>query len=173
MHVCLKLTEYAEPFRPAPPSAILRFRFTHYQGEEHPGARKVTATVAVKDLFSSGVFSTPLAKHKFLLLAGPRWGAPNSDVVARLNDAREKGAKELDAAFAAEDLGMIKISSGDLAHEAQNVKWCSDKIDEMIAEANVRFLLTVRALVLRRPARLAAHHDVAVSRWPVAPRYYS
>ncbi|WFD34524.1 37S ribosomal protein S24, mitochondrial [Malassezia cuniculi] len=135
-HEVPKLAQFAEPFTPPPASAILRFRFAHYQGEEHPDARKVSATVSIKELFASGALKTTMAKHKFLLLAGPRWAVPHADIVNRLNDARTKGEKELEQAFKTVNLGKFKISSGDLPNESQNFKWCSDKIDAMIAEAN-------------------------------------
>lgn len=135
-HELPKLAQYAEPFQLPNAAAILRFRFVQYQGEEHPGARKVTMTVELKDLFATDAFRNALAKHKFLLLAGPRWVIPHSDVVLRLNAAREQGVEALTEAFERENLGRIKMSSGDLPHESQNVKRLSDLLDAMITEAH-------------------------------------
>lgn len=127
-----------EPFSPPPATHFLTFRFVHYQGEEHPDTSKVVLTFDIKDLFRANVLRTPQAKHKFLLLAGPRWQPPSPAFVQRWNDALERGEEEL-ATLATEDtLGSVKIASSDLPHESQNMKWCSDVLDSMIREANVR-----------------------------------
>lgn len=126
-----------EPFTPPPATHFLTFRFVHYQGEEHPDTSKVVLTFDVKDLFHADVLRTVQAKHKFLLLAGPRWQPPSTAFIQRWNDALEIGESHL-AAVASEDaLGSVKIASSDLPHEAQNMKWCSDVLDGMIREANV------------------------------------
>jgi len=121
---------------PPPESSFLRFKFVHYQGESHPDSRKVVLDVGVRDLFKSGALKTPQAKHKFLLLCGARWQAPSADVIATLNGALERGA-DLDEAYtSAGDLGKLEIASSHLPHESQNMKWCSDVLDKMIAAAN-------------------------------------
>ncbi|SHO75675.1 Similar to S.cerevisiae protein RSM24 (Mitochondrial ribosomal protein of the small subunit) [Malassezia sympodialis ATCC 42132] len=130
------LKDMHEPFSPPPATHFLTFRFVHYQGEEHPDTSKVVLTFDIKDLFRANVLRTPQAKHKFLLLAGPRWQPPSPAFVQRWNDALERGEEEL-ATLATEDtLGSVKIASSDLPHESQNMKWCSDVLDSMIREAN-------------------------------------
>ena len=114
-------------------------KFTHYQGEAHPDTRKVVLTFHIKDLFNGEVLSTPLSKHKFLLLAGPRWQPPNASFVERWNTALSKGENFLsDICQKEDDLGSVKIASNSMPHESQNMKWCSDVLDRMVSEANVR-----------------------------------
>ena len=88
------------------------------------------------DLFVSGVLKSSFAKHKFLLLLGPRWRPADSALVQRLNDALVSGAEALESLYASEPLGEFKITSSDLPHQSQNMKWCSDVLDKMIAESN-------------------------------------
>ncbi|WFD17796.1 37S ribosomal protein S24, mitochondrial [Malassezia caprae] len=130
------LKDMHEPFAPPPATHFLTFRFVHYQGEEHPDTSKVVLTFDVKDLFRENVLKTPQAKHKFLLLAGPRWQPPSPAFIQRWNDALERGGQDLDALSKEDALGSVKIASSDLPHEAQNMKWCSDVLDSMIREAN-------------------------------------
>lgn len=132
-----KLKELHVPFTPPPPSSFLTFKFTHYQGEEHPDTSKVVLTLAVKDLFDAKAFSTSLAKHKFLLLAGPRWQPPHTALVQRWNDALAQGPDALEALCQGEgDLGSVKIASQSFPNEAQNMKWCSDVLDRMVSESH-------------------------------------
>lgn len=126
-------------------------KFTHYQGEAHPDTRKVVLTFHIKDLFNWEVLSTPLSKHKFLLLAGPRWQPPNASFVERWNTALSKGENFLsDICQKEDDLGSVKIASNSMPHESQNMKWCSDVLDRMVSEANVRVksLLYTRILTI-------------------------
>lgn len=114
-------------------------KFTHYQGEAHPDTRKVVLTFHIKDLFNGEVLSTPLSKHKFLLLAGPRWQPPNASFVERWNTALSKGENFLsDICQKEDDLGSVKIASNSMPHESQNMKWCSDVLDRMVSEANAK-----------------------------------
>ena len=96
-------------------------RTIDYGGEEHPATSKRTAVVPVAYLPLNG----PEARHAFKLLAGPRWTPsppPNSEI----------GPEESDL----ED-GYIKISCEDYPQPGMNLKWISDVLDRLIAEANV------------------------------------
>lgn len=129
-------------------------KFTHYQGEAHPDTRKVVLTFHVKDLFNEDVLSTPLSKHKFLLLAGPRWQPPNASFVERWNTALSKGENFLsDICQKENDLGFVKITSNSMPHESQNMKWCSDVLDRMVSEANVRVNLFCIRVFLQLQAK--------------------
>lgn len=163
-----KLKELSEPFTPPPASSFLTFKFTHYQGEAHPDTRKVVLTFAVKDMFGSDALPTPLARHKFLLLAGPRWKPPTPEFVTQWNDALQAGPDALEALWKnTDDLGSVKIASQNMPHEAQNMKWCSDVLDRMVSEAIVRpyYLHTDRADVCRCAARRASLHRIQCAWW--------
>ncbi|KAL4399750.1 37S ribosomal protein S24, mitochondrial [Malassezia pachydermatis] len=127
-----------EPFQPPAASSFLTFKFTHYQGEEHPDASKVVLTLPVRDLFQSKALTSMAAKHKFLLLAGPRWQPPTASLVERWNAAKQSGDKTWEALASESDLGTVKIASKTYPNESQNMKWCSDVLDKMVSEANVR-----------------------------------
>lgn len=63
------------------------------------------------------------SKHKAKLLAGPRWTGPLSQIID--NNLVE----DLD--------GEIKISCEKFPYRSQNVRWCSDKLSQLIKESNV------------------------------------
>ncbi|GAA5888043.1 hypothetical protein JCM6882_000260 [Rhodosporidiobolus microsporus] len=105
------LLAFRQPFTPPPPTHSLQIRHQHYQGEPHPASRKVTLSARVSAL----PLSTPEARHKFKLLAGPRWTPAL---------AGEKG----------ED-GTFKLACELFPSEKMNEKWCSDTLDRLIAEA--------------------------------------
>ncbi|WFC98805.1 37S ribosomal protein S24, mitochondrial [Malassezia yamatoensis] len=130
-----QLRQYHEPFQPATETDVLQFHFTHYQGEPHPGAQKVVVTANVHELWKAAKLSSPQAKHKFLLLAGARWQPADLDVVQSLNSALEQGGDTLAKAYDTHSLGSIRIGCNRCPHETQNMKWCSDVLDKMIAEA--------------------------------------
>ncbi|KOS16058.1 hypothetical protein Malapachy_3517 [Malassezia pachydermatis] len=131
-----KLKDLHEPFQPPAASSFLTFKFTHYQGEEHPDASKVVLTLPVRDLFQSKALTSMAAKHKFLLLAGPRWQPPTASLVERWNAAKQSGDKTWEALASESDLGTVKIASKTYPNESQNMKWCSDVLDKMVSEAN-------------------------------------
>ncbi|GAA5978864.1 hypothetical protein JCM11641_003593 [Rhodosporidiobolus odoratus] len=108
-----ELVAFRQPFNPPSPKATLKVRHQHYQGESHPASRKVTVTVPVSSLPLSG----PQAKHKFKLLAGPRW-TPSLD-------AKEGQGQD----------GQVKVACEVFPSERMNEKWCSDVLDKMIKEA--------------------------------------
>ncbi|GAA6051174.1 hypothetical protein JCM3770_002574 [Rhodotorula araucariae] len=109
------LVAFRQPFTPPSPSAVVRVRHQHYQGEPHPASRKVTITAPVAAL----PLATPAARHKFKLLAGARWTPP---LVA---------GNAADAA----DHGEVKLSCEMFPSERMNEKWCSDTLDKLLAEA--------------------------------------
>lgn len=71
------------------------------------------------------------AKHKFKLLAGTRWTPdppPNSGI-----GKDESGGEH----------GYFKIACEDFPKPAMNLKWASDALDGLLAEANVRHLQVI------------------------------
>ncbi|KAM0754025.1 hypothetical protein T439DRAFT_298514 [Meredithblackwellia eburnea MCA 4105] len=91
-------------FRKPSPSQVIKVRHQHYQGEQHPADRKVTVQFKVQDL----PLSSDSVRHKFKLLAGPRWNAITDEV---------------------------KISCELYPTDLMNEKWCSDTIDRLIEAA--------------------------------------
>lgn len=113
-----KLNAFRQEYTPTKDAQYLQFRFQHYQGEAHPASRKVVLTVDVEKLAKAGKVKDAKSKHKLLLLAGSRF------------HAKGKGS---DA-----EKGEIKISCELFPNERQNMKWCSDTLDALVKEANVR-----------------------------------
>lgn len=91
-----------------------------YAGEEHPATAKRVIVASVDEL----PLKDATAVHKFKLLAGPRW-TPNPPA-----DAGVSGLHTWDN-------GFVKISCEDFPQPAMNLKWASDALDRLIAEANV------------------------------------
>ena len=92
-----------------------------YPGEEHPAAVKRALTVAVSQL----PLKDKRAIYKFRLLAGVRWTpTPPKDSGIKLGESAEHG--------------YVKISCEDFPEPAMNLKWVSDRLDDLINEANVR-----------------------------------
>lgn len=81
---------------------------------------KRVVTVPVSQLPLAG----PAAQHKFKLLAGARW-TPEPPKDAGLGKNESLG-----------EHGYFKISCEDFPKAAMNLKWISDTIDRLIAEAN-------------------------------------
>ncbi|GAA5841557.1 hypothetical protein JCM11251_001259 [Rhodosporidiobolus azoricus] len=104
------LVAFRQPFQPPPSTHTVQVRHQHYQGESHPASRKVTLTTSISSL----PLSSPEAKHKFKLLAGPRW-------TPSLVDGDE---------------GTFKLGCELFPSDKMNEKWCSDTLDKLIAEAN-------------------------------------
>lgn len=98
-----------ETFKPPSNKEFLRFRFQHYQGEAHPASSKVVLHVDVDKLFASGAIKTEAGQHKLLLLAGERYRPSSGEVV---------------------------IACERMPSEQENMLWCSDTLDKLIAEAN-------------------------------------
>lgn len=123
-------TAFRQPYNPPDKSSFLRFRFQHYQGEEHPASRKVVLSVPVSTLFETGALRTPQARHKFLLLAGSRYDS----MAGRKHETQQTAS---DGEASNKSLGEVNISCELMPSERQNMKWCSDVLDKLIEEANV------------------------------------
>lgn len=100
-----------QKFRAPGVKDVVRVRHQHYQGEEHPATRKVDVVVSVEALERTKALRSPQAAHKFRLLAGPRWNSESDEV---------------------------KIACEDFPHADLNENWCSDTLDRLVNEANVR-----------------------------------
>lgn len=82
---------------------------------------KRALTVAVSQL----PLKDKRAIYKFRLLAGVRWTpTPPKDSGIKLGESAEHG--------------YVKISCEDFPEPAMNLKWVSDRLDDLISEANVR-----------------------------------
>jgi small subunit ribosomal protein S35 len=83
----------------------------------------------VKRVLTVAVSQLPLkderAIHKFCLLAGVRWTP---------TPPKDGGIKPGESA----EHGYVKISCEDFPEPAMNLKWVSDRLDDLINEANVR-----------------------------------
>ncbi|KAG5647645.1 hypothetical protein DXG03_008998 [Asterophora parasitica] len=118
-HEMPKLVAYRKPFEPPTAAKPVIVRSLDYAGEEHPATNKRVVVVSVDEL----PLRDQTAIHKFQLLAGPRW-TPNPPV---------------DAGIGAQQIwrnGFIKISCEDFPKASMNLKWASDTLDKLIAEAN-------------------------------------
>ncbi|ORZ25190.1 mitochondrial ribosomal subunit protein-domain-containing protein [Absidia repens] len=71
-----KLSAYAKPFVPPTSEEIVTYKTQTYCGEGHPVERKVVLTVKVADLKL-----TDTQRHKFLLLAGPRYHVDSDELI--------------------------------------------------------------------------------------------
>lgn len=124
--------DWREEFQAPSSDKPLVVRTIDYGGEEHPATSKRTVVVPVAHLPLNG----PKARHALKLLAGPRWSpSPPSDSGIGPDEAL------------LED-GFIKISCEDFPQPGMNLKWISDVLDRLIAEANVSAELS--NLILRR-----------------------
>jgi small subunit ribosomal protein S35 len=112
--LCVLLTlEFHRTFRPPTKFEVLRFRYTSYLGEKHPAAKKVVLTVHLKKLRESLQTDNRFDdawEHKFKLLCGTRYN-PDTD--------------------------LVHMSCEQYPYPAQNKRWLSDKLDEMVQAAAV------------------------------------
>ncbi|KWU46479.1 hypothetical protein RHOSPDRAFT_15122 [Rhodotorula sp. JG-1b] len=123
------LVAFRKPFTPPSAREVVQVRHQHYQGEDHPAARKVVLTVPVASL----PLKTPAAVHKLQLLAGARWEPP---VPEALRLKSYKGKERSLAPEGKEDQGTLKIACELFPASRMNEKWCSDTLDKLLAEAN-------------------------------------
>ncbi|KAI0068427.1 hypothetical protein BV25DRAFT_1793266 [Artomyces pyxidatus] len=118
-HEMPQLVAFRKPFNPPTSEAPLSVRSISYGGEEHPATVKRVITVPVSRL--------PLkdrhAVHKCRLLAGVRWTP---------YPPKDSGLKESEGGAD----GYIKIACEDFPEPAMNLKWASDTLDRLVAEAN-------------------------------------
>ena len=101
-----------------------------YGGEEHPAAVKRALTVAVSQL----PLKDERAIHKFRLLAGVRWTP---------TPPKDSGIKPGESA----EYGYVKISCEDFPEPAMNLKWVSDRLDDLVNEANVRSFFSIKSRI--------------------------
>ncbi|TIB78615.1 hypothetical protein E3Q22_02555 [Wallemia mellicola] len=114
-----KLEKYRKEFKPPAKDEVVKVRTLDYLNQEpHPASVKSVVTVKVSDLPLADASS----KHKLKLLAGPRWSGPESRIVDG------KLVEDVD--------GEIKISSEQFPYRAQNMRWCSDKLQLLLKESN-------------------------------------
>lgn len=71
-----QLTKFASEYRPPTSSQVLRFRYTSYLEEDHPGESKVVVTFKTNDLKDLN----DKQRHKLRLLVGSRYN-PDTDTV--------------------------------------------------------------------------------------------
>ncbi|KIJ45615.1 hypothetical protein M422DRAFT_166545 [Sphaerobolus stellatus SS14] len=118
-----KLRQLRLPFNPPPMTATpLVVRAISYSGEAHPVIKKRVVVSAVSQL----PLKTPEARHKFKLLAGPRWTEiPPRDGGIGVQEHEKFGGD-----------GYIKISCEDFPEAAMNLKWIDDVMQNLIKEAN-------------------------------------
>ncbi|PPQ92690.1 hypothetical protein CVT25_013997 [Psilocybe cyanescens] len=118
-HEMPKLVAYRKHFVPPSANKPLIVRSIHYQGEEHPAALKRVIVAPVDAL----PLKNEAALHKFILLAGPRWSpVPHTDAGVSGN--------------AIWGNGYIKIACEDFPKASMNLKWASDTLGKLVAEAN-------------------------------------
>ncbi|KAH7104466.1 mitochondrial ribosomal subunit protein-domain-containing protein [Auriculariales sp. MPI-PUGE-AT-0066] len=111
-----------QKYQPPTADSPIVVRTVHYNGERHPVTRKRVFTVPVALL----PLRDDLAVHKFKLLAGPRWTQrPPTD----------SGVGEVEVEVWGNE-GYFKISIEDLPEPIQNLKFASDVLDQLIANAN-------------------------------------
>ena len=110
--------EIRRPYNPPPSSHFVELRTQHFlDNPTHPASRKAVLTVRINDLVDTqNILGSKQSLHKFKLLAGPRWD-PDKDIV--------------------------KISCQMFPTTNMNMKWCSDALDRLIKEAEVRLILSV------------------------------
>ncbi|KAH7928539.1 hypothetical protein BV22DRAFT_1004745 [Leucogyrophana mollusca] len=122
-HEMPKLVAFRKPFVPPNSSATpLIVRSVDFAGEEHQLTAKRSVVVPVARL----PLADEAAMHKIKLLAGVRWTP---------DPPKDSGFWPDDAAA---EHGFIKISCEDFPKPAMNLKWISDTVDKLIAEANAR-----------------------------------
>lgn len=148
-------TAYRKPYVPPTSKNPLIVRSLDYGGEPHPAMKKRVIVVAVDQL----PLRDEAAIHKLKVLAGTRWtpSPPANSGVSRLEHWGN---------------GYIQISCEDFPKPAMNLKWASDALDRLIAEANVRSLHgspTVISLMATRTSN--AGPDRRFERY--TPRYAS
>ena len=115
------MSAFRKPFVHPTSETPLVVRSMSYGGEEHPVTVKRAVTVAVSQL----PLNNKHAIYKLRLLAGPRWTpTPPKDSGIKLGENAEHG--------------YVKISCEDFPEPAMNLKWVSDRLDDLINEANVR-----------------------------------
>lgn len=141
-------------------------------------------TFSVSDLFSSGELENLNQRKRFLLLSGVRWD-PFSRTESKIRNEKARAklgwhgdnirdaARELSGTATSTEAseewdvksilkngqGSIKISCERFPNREQNIKWCGDRLMDLIKEAKVSreiFLSVILSLPYLRYALLAA-----------------
>ena len=81
-------TELAKPFTPPPLDHPLRFRYTTYMGESHPGSKKIVVEFCTRDLRDL----TEPQRIKLIKLVGSRYN-PENDIVKMSSEMFETSAQ--------------------------------------------------------------------------------
>lgn len=82
------LSKLAKPFAPPSIDQPLRFRYTNYMGEAHPGSKKIVLEFCTRDL---GVLTEP-QRIKLVKLVGSRYN-PENDIVKMSSEMFETPAQ--------------------------------------------------------------------------------
>ncbi|TCD63320.1 hypothetical protein EIP91_005666 [Steccherinum ochraceum] len=118
-HDMPNLVAHRRPFIPPSSSSPLIVRSISYGGEEHPADRKRVIVAPVSKL----PLADDEARKRFKLLSGVRWTPePPKDGGC--------GPHESD------EWGFFKLSCESFPKPAMNLKWASDTLDRLVAEAN-------------------------------------
>ena len=80
--------ELAKPFTPPPLDKPLRFRYTTYMGETHPGSKKIVLEFCTRDLRDL----SEAQRIKLIKLVGPRYN-PETDIVKMSSEMFESPAQ--------------------------------------------------------------------------------
>ena len=107
------MEEFARPYRKPNKFEVLRFRYSTYFGENHPAAKKVVLNFSFTR-FHRAVSENPRFNdawaHKLKLLLGTRYH-PDTD--------------------------QVRMSCDQYPYPAQNKRWLSDKLDDLMEAAAV------------------------------------
>jgi small subunit ribosomal protein S35 len=125
----VRTVAYRKKFVPPSKDQVVAVRHQHYQGEDHPSSRRISIRVPVSAL----PLKSPEALHKFKLLAGARWHPPLPDTLKHPRDKVGWKVAEGD-----KDEGLFELSCDVFPYDRMNEKWCSDTLDKLLKEANVR-----------------------------------
>lgn len=125
----MRTVAYRKKFVPPSKDQVVAVRHQHYQGEDHPSSRRISIRVPVSAL----PLKSPEALHKFKLLAGARWHPPLPDTLKHPRDKVGWKVAEGD-----KDEGLFELSCDVFPYDRMNEKWCSDTLDKLLKEANVR-----------------------------------
>lgn len=82
------LSKLAKPFAPPPLDHPLRFRYTTYMGETHPGSKKIVLEFCTRDLRTL----SEAQRIKLIKLVGPRYN-PETDIVKMSSEMFETPAQ--------------------------------------------------------------------------------
>ena len=122
------------PYKPPPSSNVVKVQTIYHPAEpNHPASRKAVIMVHAHAIQTgTGYLDKPLARRKFRILAGSRFD-PTTD--------------------------SVKISCDRFPTLSMNQKWCSDALDRLVKESEVRIVQH------RYEDRVAQAHTAGLDRW--------